>query len=438
LKKTFVLDTNVLLHDPNALYKFQDNDVIIPLVVVEEVDKFKRTQNEVGRNARTISRYLDDERSKGGLSKGVTLKSGGFLRVVLPDNKKKHPFSSLKESQTADNMILQVALTLSETAEKGSVVLVTKDTNLRIKADATGLIAQDYFNDKIDYDDLYTGHTEVEITATEFKQYEDVGVLKLDTDRNLYQNQFISLTSGEEQRVLTRFFSEDRSVRRLTHPSDLWGIKPLNDEQIEAMELLCDPNIKLVSLLGKAGTGKTLLAIAAGLKQVVDDEIYKRLLVSRPVLPLGKDLGYLPGDVEEKLKPWMQPIIDNLEFILSCSEVETSKGTPNYQYLVDHDWISVEPLTYMRGRSIPNQYMIVDEAQNLTPHEIKSVITRAGHGTKIVLTGDPHQIDNPFLDASSNGISYLVQRFKDQKIYGHVTLTKGERSILAELASDLL
>ena len=438
MKKIFVLDTNVLLHDPNALYKFQDNDVIVPLIVVEEIDKFKRAQNEVGRNARTISRYLDEERTKGRLNKGVKLKSGGFLKVVIKGSQKVKLFSSLKESQTADNLILEVALSIAEETDQTTVVLVTKDTNLRIKADAVGLIAQDYFNDKIDYDDLYTGNSILEISEASFDTFKTSGVLKLEGTSNFCHNHFVSLKSGEKNQALARFFPIDNSLRQLSAPHELWGIKPLNEEQTQAIELLCDPGIKLVSLLGKAGTGKTLLAIAAGLKQVVDDETYHRLLVSRPVLPLGKDIGYLPGDVEEKLKPWMQPIIDNLEFILSCSEAETSKGNANYQYLVDHDWISVEPLTYMRGRSIPNQYMIVDEAQNLTPHEIKSVITRAGHGTKVVLTGDPNQIDNPFLDASSNGISYLVQRFKGQSIYGHVTLTKGERSELAELASNLL
>lgn len=438
MKKIFVLDTNVLLHDPNALYKFQDNDVIIPLVVVEEIDKFKRAQNEVGRNARSISRVLDEERAKGKLSKGVTLKGGGQLVVMNHGGKTKSVFPSLKESQTADNMILEVALKILESKTEKQVVVVTKDINLRIKADAVGLTAQDYFNDKIDYDDLYTGKTELAVSEEAYKSFQRDGVLKLESDSDYYPNHFIELSHQEDQKALGRFFPQDKSIRQLVSPDDLWGIKPLNDEQAQAIELLCDPDIKLVSLLGKAGTGKTLLAIAAGLKQVVDEETYHRLLISRPILPLGKDLGYLPGDVEEKLKPWMQPIIDNLEFILSCSEVETSKGTPSYQYLVDHDWISVEPLTYMRGRSIPNQYMIVDEAQNLSPHEIKSVITRAGHGTKIILTGDPNQIDNPFLDASSNGISYLVQRFKGNAIYGHVTLTKGERSELAELASNLL
>lgn len=438
---TYVLDTNVLLHDPFALYKFQEHKVIIPIVVVEEIDKFKRDQNEVGRNARTCSRLLDKERKKGTLSKGVQLESGGLLQIVLESDEVKTGSRALDPSKSADNWILGVAVHYALKTKTGKCVLVTKDANLRIKADALGIVAEDYSNDKVQEDEIYQGWVERKVPAQVLRHMETKGSMPVGEDEDLFPNLFLHLINEEDEDddMLTRVLPSRDLITPISDDSlGVWGIEPLNIEQRLAMELLLDPNVKLVSLIGKAGTGKTLMALAAGLQMVVDERKYTRLMVSRPVHPLGKDLGYLPGDVDEKIRPWMQPIFDNLEYILHCNSDEMMKSHITYQYFIEKGWMLVEPLTYMRGRSIPNQYMLVDEAQNLTPHEIKSIITRSGHGTKIVLTGDPHQIDHPFLDATSNGISYLVKRFQNQPLYGHITLTKGERSELAEAASNLL
>jgi len=425
----FVLDTNVLLHDPFCIYKFKEHLVIIPIIVVEEVDKFKRDQSEVGRNARTISRLLDQERLKGCLSKGVELKDGGHLRVVLDSDEISSPHALLSISKSNDNYILGVALHYAKGNPDQRCVLVTKDTNLRIKADAVGIEAEDYFNDKVKIDELYEGWMDLEVSGEQLDAFEQEGHMPLPLE-GLYVNQFLRLHDKDRTReVLTRVSPDSPVLVPLaTTSQNVWGIQPRNVEQRLAMDLLLDPRIKLVSLIGKAGTGKTLMALAAGLQMVIDEQKYKRLIVSRPVHPLGKDIGYLPGDIDDKIRPWMQPIFDNLEYILHCNTEDMGKGQITYQYFIDKGWMIVEPLTYMRGRSIPNQYLLVDEAQNLSPHEIKSIITRAGHGTKVVLTGDPHQIDNPFLDASTNGIS----------IYGHITLQRGERSELAECASNLL
>jgi PhoH-like ATPase len=437
--KTFILDTNVLLYDPHALYRFEDNNIIIPITVIEEIDRFKKDMNETGRNARHISRLVDQLRKDGSLTKGIALENGGTVRVEIYEEKVLKRLPPELRVDRGDNRILAVAVDLLERDGKNPVILVTKDTNLRIKADALGLVAEDYESDKVDIEELYPGYVEMEVDPLIIDRVHGQGFAEAEGE--FYPNQFVNLKDqlNPSHSAICRF---DASQRRLVPlkkagKEGVWSIHPRNREQSFALDALLDDNVKLVTLVGKAGTGKTLLAIAAGLHKVAEENVYNRLLVSRPVFPMGKDLGFLPGDIEEKLTPWMQPIFDNVELLLSGHEAE-KRHSKGYKELMAMGILDIEPLTYIRGRSIPNQYMIVDEAQNLTPHEIKTIITRAGEGTKIVLTGDPYQIDNPYVDASSNGLTYVVERFKEQAIAGHITMTKGERSELAELAANLL
>jgi len=438
MKKTYVLDTNVLLHDPQALFKFEDNDLVIPITVIEEIDHFKKDLSETGRNARQISRILDAFRQKAHLTSGVPLEKGGTLKVeIFTEEALKRLPPELRVDQ-GDNRILAVALALKEESAC-PVIFVTKDTNLRIKADALGLTAEDYESDKVSIEELYSGTAEVLGEKDEVDRFYGQGFLALEGE--FYPNQCVTLaeTTNPSHTAVGRYHAALQRLNPLIRaPKEgVWGIHPRNREQQFALDLLLDDDIQLVTLVGKAGTGKTLLAIAAGLFKSADEGTFSRLLVSRPVFPLGRDLGFLPGDIEEKLAPWMQPIFDNVELLLSGVE-ERGKRKRGYRELVDMGILEIEALTYIRGRSIPKQYMIVDEAQNLTPHEIKTIVTRAGEGTKIVLTGDPYQIDNPYVDSSSNGLTYVVEKFKGQEIAGHVTLTKGERSCLAELAANLL
>jgi PhoH-like ATPase len=441
MKKIFVLDTNVLLHDPRAIFSFQDNDVIIPIVVIEELDKFKKGIDEMGRNARQVSRILDTHREKGKLSQGVKLDGGGTLRVELNHQSPQHLPLELIASK-ADNRILATALNMCHTHKNVPVVLVTKDTNLRIKADALGLKAEDYETDTVTIDELYSGEVELAVPADRIEAFYETGTLAPPEGVSLFPNQFVLLknNANADQTALCRYSKQKRALVPIQHAKHgIWGINSRNKQQQYALDLLLNDDIRLVSLVGKAGTGKTLLALAAGLERTIETRTFARLVVSRPVFPLGKDIGFLPGDIEEKLKPWMQPIRDNLDFLMgSSATVSRGKGRKDLQSLFDLGMIEVEPLTYIRGRSMPNQFLIVDEAQNLTPHEIKTIITRAGEGTKIVLTGDPYQIDNPYIDSSSNGLTFVVERFKEEPIAGHITLVKGERSDLAELAATLL
>lgn len=438
--KKFILDTNVLLHDPQAYLKFEDNEVYIPITVIEEIDTFKKDLNEIGRNARHVSRMLDKLRTKGSLTDGVALENGGTLTVVLLSSEAEASLPFELQMNRADNKILAVAVALNKKSDS-KVIFVTKDTNLRIKANAMGLIAQDYESDKVSIDELYTGTCERIVAATDVDRFYGQGFLEEDEATTLLANQCITLIDegNHSHTALARYNAAIGQLQPLVKiPKEgIWGLQPRNREQHFSLDLLLDPAVQLVTLVGKAGTGKTLLAIAAGLQKSADDGKYSRLLVSRPVFPMGRDLGFLPGDVEEKLAPWMQPIFDNVELLLGAVE-ERGKRKRGYRELVDMGIMEIEPLTYIRGRSIPNQYMVVDEAQNLTPHEIKTIITRAGEGTKIVLTGDPYQIDNPYVDASSNGLAYIVEKFKGQSVSGHVTLSHGERSGLAELAANLL
>ncbi len=443
MKKKFILDTNVILSNPNAIFSFEDNDVYIPITVVEELDTFKKGLSETGRNARQFSRILDDLRKRGSLSTGVPVFSdradSGILYVSLDSDLTLLPNYFERKP---DHLILSVALMLKHQYADMPVVLITKDSNLRIKADALKIQVEDYEADKVDIDELYTGIVEYEVPGTMLQEFLNTGHVSLEGYEAM-PCQYVILRdkSQSEQFAYGRFDHVTGRLRPLNYggKDHVWGIYPRNLEQSFALDLLLDDDVKIVTLVGSAGTGKTLLAIAAGLEKTTDAAEYQKLLVSRPIFPLGRDVGYLPGTLEEKLNPWMQPIFDNLELLLGGQGQGRQKRlSQSYHELINQGILEVEPLTYIRGRSIPNQYFIVDEAQNLTPHEIKTILTRAGENTKIVLTGDPYQIDNPYLDAASNGLTYVVERFQTEAIGGHISLVKGERSALATIAANLL
>ena len=436
MKKNYVLDTNVLLHDPKSIFRFEDNHVVIPIYVIEEIDQFKREASERGRNARAVTRHLDELRERGPLAVGVSLDGGGRLTVAVPAKRPELP--SAIDKTAMDAAILQTAFDVRSADPASPTIFVTMDTNLRIRADALGLPAETYENQRVDADDaLEPGLRDVTVAGDVVDAFFRDGSVPL-TPEHVRPNGGVVLhdAANPAHTALGRYDSAKKAVVAMRVPRDgVMGLRPRNKEQAFALDVLLDDSIRIVTLAGKAGTGKTLLALAAGLKRTVEDGTYTRVLVSRPIMPLGRDLGFLPGDVDEKLNPWMQPIFDNLEMIFSAGN---KKGSRAYADLIASGQVQVEPLTYIRGRSLPQQYIIVDEAQNLTPHEVKTIITRAGDGTKIVLTGDPFQIDNPYVDATNNGLVHVVNRFRAERIAGHVTMTKGERSALAELAANLL
>ncbi len=434
-KTVYVLDTNVLLYDPGILNAYPDGEVVIPIDVIEEIDKFKKTLSETGNSARTVAKMLDEYRLKGNLSEGVMLPNQSQLRIALSSHSPNDDKYALDWSKTS-NRILGVALKLKESGR--NAVLVTLDTHLRVKGNILGV-------------EVMHGPGEQDLGFQTYKgiRYQSVSektLLAFRKDERLRPEEEFSPHEGvlllnkehPDDYEIAIFDPSEQLFIRVNHQKGVWDILPRNVEQHLALELLLDPRISIVTLVGKAGTGKTLLALAAGLQMMLVENQYKRLLVSRPIFPMGRDLGYLPGDLQEKLAPWMQPIFDNLELLLGTVEPGKTSSTSSYHELIGQGLLIIEPLTYIRGRSIPHQYMIVDEAQNLTPHEIKTIITRVGEGTKIVLTGDPAQIDNPYVDKVSNGLSYIVGKFKDHDLAGHVTLKRGERSQLAELAANIL
>ena len=441
MKKTFILDTNILLHDVNSIYAFEDNDIVIPMVVIEELDMFKSEGDSRGKSARMVSRELDALRAKGRLNEGVKLPSGGTLKIVLDKPGVLPQTLSINKS---DNSILNIAYTMSK--KEGSykknqspVILVTKDINMRLKAEALGLEAQDYTTDKVNLDDLYTGVSEVEIEPEKIDTFYREKKLAL-PEGQYVPNQFLILKAagGGKQSAIGRVSNKGQAILKPLAAQEpvAWGIKPLNKEQRFAMELLLDDSLDIVTLVGTAGTGKTLITLATGLQRTMDDNAYRRMVVCRSIVPVGKDLGFLPGTKEEKLEAWMGAIYDNLAFL--ADRKNPDEGEEKAHYLLDSGKIEIASVTHMRGRSLPAQYMIVDDAQNLTPHEMKTILTRAGEGTKIVVTGDPYQIDTPYLDVESNGLTYIVDRLKGQPSYGHITFTKTERSRLADMASKLL
>ncbi len=427
--KTFVIDTNVFIHRPDAILSFRDNEVVVPLWVLEELDNLKTYSDEKGRNARHAIRFLDEVSKKGKLNEGVRLDNGSIVRVEL-NYSKDAPVDFPMDK--ADNKII---LTAYELHRKGKTVFfVSKDINARVKATALGLRVVDYEKQKVNIDSLYAGYQELDGFSETVRLLRETGSAPWNEEP--YPNQFLAFRQKEEDPVVARYSRRTRSLRAVGPDSPLvCGVMALNLQQRMAFELLLDPEVHLVSLVGKAGTGKTLLAIAAGLMNTLESQRYTRVLVSRPVIPLGKDIGYLPGGKDEKLSHWMQPLFDNLDYILS---VYRRPNLKTVEQLMSSKHIELEALAFIRGRSLPGQYIIIDEAQNLSPHEIKTIVSRAGQGTKVVLTGDPYQIDSPYLDANSNGLSYLVDVFKGQDIFGHVTMLKSERSPLAELAAELL
>ncbi len=442
MKKNFILDTNVLLHDPRSIFGFGDNHVVIPIYVIEEIDNFKRDLSSLGRNARQVSRYLDEFRALGKLGgDGVALgPDKGTIRVIVTE--RQLPKEMTADGHSVDNKILATALDLRDREKAFPAVFVTKDTNLRIRADALGLHAEDYDVEEVNLDTLWTGVAEVEADGAQVNEFYTNGSVPAPPGGDPPPpNEFVVLrdrTNPQHSAVAKYSAARQAYVPLIKIAKEgVWGIRPRNKEQSFAMDLLLNDEIRLVTIVGKAGTGKTLLAIAAGLQKTMEENVYQKLLVSRPIFPLGRDIGYLPGDVEDKLNPWMQPIFDNVEYLMNLSRSEKKQGR-GYHELIDLGIMEIEPLTYIRGRSIPNQFIIVDEAQNLTPHEVKTIITRVGDGTKIVLTGDPYQIDNPYVDATNNGLIHVANRFKNERLAGHVTMMKGERSPLAELAANLL
>lgn len=442
MSKIYVLDTNVLLQDPYSIFSFEDNEVVIPAVVLEEVDSKKRYMDEIGRNARQVSRLIDSLRESGKLHEKIPLENGGNLRIEL-NHRSFHQLQEIFVEKTNDNRILAVAKNLfleEQTKEDGRpVILVSKDTLVRVKADAIGLFAEDFLSDRVvDLDHFYMGFIEkfVDVALiSSFYEKNEILVSEI-SNQPYYPHQFVVLKDvlGGSASAVGIVDQLGKKIKKLVFDHDhVWGIRPRNVQQTMAIELLLRKDISLVTLIGKAGTGKTLLALASGLLQTEDLGYYKKVLVARPIVPVGKDLGFLPGEKQEKLRPWMQPIYDNLEYLFNAKKPGELDAI-----LAGMGSIEVEALTYIRGRSIPDQYIIIDEAQNLTKHEVKTILTRVGEGSKIVLMGDPEQIDHPYLDAYNNGLTYVVEKFKEQKIAGHVKLVKGERSNLAQLAADLL
>ncbi len=437
MKKTFVLDTNVLLHDFKAIYHFEDNDIVLPITVLEEIDKFKKGHDTLSFHAREFMRELDKLSEKGNFQKGIPLgKNLGRLFVFL-EPPLSEQFKKSLNLEVPDNKILAVAAHLKETLNE-PVILVSQDINLRLKARAFGIPAQDYHTDKIKhYDEIFTqvntfDNFDPKLLEMLFQQgYIPLEMCKFDNPP--YPNEYFFLRAGD-QTALATYYAADKVIRKV-EPHYAYHIKPRNAEQKFALDALLRDDVQLVALTGPAGTGKTLLALAAALEQ---SKNFDQIMLARPIVALSdRDLGYLPGSAEEKVRPYMQPLFDNLTVIKNAAGLN-SKAAENIDKMLKDKKLVIEPLAYIRGRSLPKTFFIIDEAQNLTPHEVKTIVTRAGEGSKLVFTGDVQQIDTPYIDAYSNGLSYMIDRMRGQDLFAHVYLYKGERSRLAELASKIL
>lgn len=433
-RKTFVIDTNVLIHDPEAITKFPKNDVVLPLAVLEDLDAMKRHHDDLGKNARAVIRLLDSLRSleRGDFHSGIMMDNESRIRIQMNIKTDYHANFSLSLSNSGNKTIMAAYL-LQEQGER--VVLVSKDFAMRVKAEACGLEAEDYENLKFSFENIYRGIRRLEVSKSDIDQFYKDGSISVGR-ADFYPNEYCIMTCPENSSAVAKFNAHTgRMVPLLKVAQHIWGITPLNVEQKCAIDLLLRDDVKLITMVGQAGTGKTLLALACGLRKVFDEGVYSRILVSRPIMPLGKDIGFLPGLKEEKLFHWMQPIYDNLEFLCNSTGSEPSE---TLRWVMDSKKLEMEAVTYIRGRTLPKIFMIIDEAQNLTPHEVKTIISRAGEGAKVVLTGDPTQIDNPYLDKDSNGLTFTIGKFKEHKIFGQIYLEKTERSELAALAAKIM
>jgi len=436
-KKTYVLDTSVYLTNAECIYAFENNDIHVPLKVFEEIDKHKKRQDAVGAQARKIIRIWDELRCRGSIDKGVRIRKGlGIIKSISASGITGEDLPSDLDTSIPDHLIIATALKAQRESTR-KVILVSRDINMRVIADAVGLTSEDFQNNQIvdNSESIFEGYTTILVDDQVIDRFYEKQSVYLDNE-GLFPNQYVMMVSSanEKKTALGRYINDSMPIRQLlSSKQKVWGIKPRNKEQQFLMDALMDPKIQIVTAIGKAGSGKTICAIAAGLEQTIDEvrQEYTRVIVSRPVQPLGKDIGFLPGTMEEKMSPWLMPIQDNLQFLMGNDKITLDiymqKGT-----------IEIEALTYIRGRSISNAFIIIDEAQNLTTHELKTIITRVGEGTKIVLTGDVEQIDNVYIDATSNGLTHAVEKFKKFELASHVTLLKGERSKVATFAAQNL
>ena len=435
-KKIYVLDTSVYLTNAECIYAFKNNDIHVPLKVFEEIDKHKKRQDAVGFQARKIIRIWDELRASGSLDKGVRIRKAlGIVKSISAAGIIDEDLPRDLDIKIPDHLIIATALKAQRESTR-KIILVSRDINMRVIADAVGLTSEDFQNNQVvdTSENIFTGYTTVLVDDQDIDRFYEKQSVYIE-NKNLHTNQYLMLVSSanEKKTALARYVSPSMPLRQLSRANKIWGIKPRNKEQQFLMDALMDPAIEIVTAIGKAGSGKTICAIAAGLEQTIDEttQAYTRVIVSRPVQPLGKDIGFLPGTMEEKMSPWLMPIQDNLQFLMGNDkltlDIYMQKGT-----------IEIEALTYIRGRSISNAFIIIDEAQNLTTHELKTIITRVGEGTKIVLTGDVEQIDNVYIDATSNGLTHAVEKFKCFELASHITLTKGERSKVATFAAENL
>lgn len=453
MRKAFVLDTNVLLNSPNAILSFKNSEIIIPLAVLRELDNFKVRNDTIGKNARNVNRLLDEYRQVGNLLKGISLENNSklFIKTIKNESFELLPDVVKNSINGLDTALLAFMLELKKQHKRKQHILITRDINLRIQCDALGIQSENYriADELVHSDKRYGGVSRSFLSKDNINMLYQMGqVPKEAIEAEPYPNEFFVLKSDEQSSsAIARYDHDKKNFIRVGDNKNIFGLTPRNKEQNFALDLLLDKNINLVSLTGPAGTGKTLITLAAGCKQTINDKYYERMIIIKPIQPVGKDLGFLPGSLDEKLAPWISPIKDNLNFLFRTPDSKTGNSNKNNHHKQDNHYLSllfekkvieIEAVAFIRGRSIPNAYIIIDEAQNLSMHELKTIITRAGEGSKIILTGDVEQIDHPQLDINTNGLTYAIEKFKNHSIAGHVSLIKGERSALATLAAEIL